>query len=434
MFDKFFSSLRERSQITAFSMAKREGKDTLLNTLGLVAQLGCIGLQLILVPSLFDNSVYGALQGVLATGYLLATLTLAGLQSVALISLSRGRPSSKKVYLLAQHKILVRIMIITVASMVVALVSPWTGMAIAASVPISVLLFIDSLLISNRRFIKLLFRRVLPDLSLVIFFLAAFYLKISADEITAWLPSVVCAVFILPAIAFTLLELFPMGVAITSPRTGLNLQRPALPFLGWTLLQALMQRGSVVLVASIDLGVVVYLRYCQYVAQIGQYLSNGLLLVRLRNLLGDGKHLGLQANKVGLLTAPGWLVIFFWSIAINSIFWVSISFAASYTATMVIEPDVILIILSVALTCVSVAYQWSSAGTNWQGQLQTYLIGQVVTISTFSGGLLILRHTLVFLGSEHDLANIGVVTVVALTLGRAAGTAYYQLRRKGERG
>ena len=53
---------------------------------------------------------------------------------------------------------------------------------------------------------------------------------------------------------------------------------------------------------------------------------------------------------------------------------------------MVIEPDVILIILSVALTCVSVAYQWSSAGTNWQGQLQTYLIGQVVTISTFSGG------------------------------------------------
>jgi len=415
-------------------MANREGKDILLNTLGLVAQLGCIGLQLILVPSLFNNSVYGALQGVLATGYLLATLTLAGLQSAVLISLSRGRPSSKKVYLLAQHKILVRITIITVASMVVALISPWVGLSIAASAPIAVLLFIDSLLISNRRFIKLLFRRVLPDLSLVIFFLAAFYLKISADQITAWLPVVVCAVFIPPAIAFTLLELVPMGVALSRPRTGLNLQRPALPFLGWTLLQALMQRGSVVFVASIDVGVVVYLRYCQYVSQVGQYLSNGLLLVRLRNLLGDGKHHGQQANKAGLLTGRSWLAIFLWSIAINSMFWVGLSFAASYTATMVIEPDVILISLSVALTCASVAYQWSSAGTNWQGQLRTYLIGQVVTVSTFSGGLLLLKPTLVFLGSEHDLANIGLVTVVALTLGRAAGTAYYQVGRKGERG
>jgi len=415
-------------------MANREGKDTLLNTLGLVAQLGCIGLQLILVPSLFNNSVYGALQGVLATGYLLATLTLAGLQSVVLISLSRGRPSSKKVYLLAQHKILVRITIITVASMVVALISPWVGLSIAASAPIAVLLFIDSLLISNRRFIKLLFRRVLPDLSLVIFIVAAFYLKISADQITAWLPFVVCAAFIPPAIAFTLLELVPMGVALSCPRTGLNLQRPALPFLGWTLLQALMQRGSVVFVASIDVGVVVYLRYCQYVSQVGQYLSNGLLLVRLRNLLGDGKHHGQQANNVGLLTGRSWLVIFLWSIAINSMFWVGLSFAASYTATMVIEPDVILISLSVALTCASVAYQWSSAGTNWQGQLRTYFIGQVVTVSTFSGGLLLLKPTLVFLGPEHDLANIGVVTVVALTLGRAAGTAYYQVWRKGERG
>ena len=415
-------------------MANREGKDILLNTLGLVAQLGCIGLQLILVPSLFNNSVYGALQGVLATGYLLATLTLAGLQSAVLISLSRGRPSSKKVYLLAQHKILVRITIITVASMVVALISPWVGLSIAASAPIAVLLFIDSLLISNRRFIKLLFRRVLPDLSLVIFFLAAFYLKISADQITAWLPVVVCAVFIPPAIAFTLLELVPMGVALSRPRTGLNLQRPALPFLGWTLLQALMQRGSVVFVASIDVGVVVYLRYCQYVSQVGQYLSNGLLLVRLRNLLGDGKHHGQQANKAGLLTGRSWLAIFLWSIAINSMFWVGLSFAASYTATMVIEPDVILISLSVALTCASVAYQWSSAGTNWQGQLRTYLIGQVVTVSTFLGGLLLLKPTLVFLGSEHDLANIGLVTVVALTLGRAAGTAYYQVGRKGERG
>jgi len=415
-------------------MANREGKDILLNTLGLVAQLGCIGLQLILVPSLFNNSVYGALQGVLATGYLLATLTLAGLQSAVLISLSRGRPSSKKVYLLAQHKILVRITIITVASMVVALISPWVGLSIAASAPIAVLLFIDSLLISNRRFIKLLFRRVLPDLSLVIFFLAAFYLKISADQITAWLPVVVCAVFIPPAIAFTLLELVPMGVALSRPRTGLNLQRPALPFLGWTLLQALMQRGSVVFVASIDVGVVVYLRYCQYVSQVGQYLSNGLLLVRLRNLLGDGKHHGQQANKAGLLTGRSWLAIFLWSIAINSMFWVGLSFAASYTATMVIEPDVILISLSVALTCASVAYQWSSAGTNWQGQVRTYFIGQVVTVSTFLGGLLLLKPTLVFLGSEHDLANIGLVTVVALTLGRAAGTAYYQVGRKGERG
>ena len=320
---------------------------------------------------------------------------------------------------------------IFVFSLVVATVSLDAALTIYVSVPIAILLFADSVMIANRRFTKLLFRRVLPDFSLVVFFLFAYSFNLSKEQVVGWLPFVVCVVFSVPALVFALTELLPMNTSISSLRTGLNVQRPAIPFLGWTVLQALMQRGSIVFVASVDLGVVVYLRYCQYVAQIGQYLSNGLLLVKLRNLLGDGKHHNSQAgNEVAVLSSYRWAAIFLWSITINAVFWFGLSQAANLVDVSVLEINASLIFLSIALTASSVGYQWSSAGVNWQGRLRTYLSGQIVTVMVFMGGLLLIAFDETIPRFSNWSFNVGTLAVLALTVGRIAGTTYYQVRRK----
>ena len=153
-----------------------------------------------------------------------------------------------------------------------------------------------------------------------------------------------------------------------------------------------------------------------------------MLLVKLRNLLGDGKHHNLKAGDgIAALSVYKWAAIVLWSVTINAIFWLGLIQAAKFAEISVLEINASLISLSVALTAASVGYQWSSAGVNWQGRLRTYLSGQIVTVSVFFVVLLLAAFDKTFSGFSNWSLNVGMLAVLALTLGRTAGTTYYQV-------
>ena len=397
-----------------------------INTAGLAMQMLLVGLQLIVIPLTTSTVLYGSIQSFLASAYITAIVCLGGLQSVTLIALSRGKYSSVRVSGVAITHLAARLLFLLGCAALSLAVNTELTVVLLLGVAIATLLMVDSVLLAQKKFGHLFFRRVLPDLSVLLLVPLMFsYSKPAENQYLPLVSQVLLVAYGFPALFF-LRALLPYVSFNRRNLRNLRIQKVAMPFIAWTFFQVLMQRGSILVVANYALSSVIVLRCFQYVAQIGQQLANGPLLVILRQKFGDGGHIKNRQQEASRSNLPDKLLlkVVAYGLLVNLLAFSALFILDLYFDQKVLPLTAETFSVSTLLCCATSLFQWTSSTTNWTGHFAAYLKGQASAFMLFCFGVVALA---VAISSNAISSEIFLAVWMALLLAvcRAWASYYY---------